>query len=111
LDEEFDICYRPEATQGFKWPKPSGHHFRLVVGILVEIWSSGKQLLSMFLILKVSKTCQCLYGLEMCSSITLLGWAWIDRAFATDRALKRKGRSVPKLFFSASPSESTLLSR
>jgi len=20
LDEEFDICYRPEATQGFKWP-------------------------------------------------------------------------------------------
>jgi len=74
---------------------------------LVE-WQTTPQHVSNF---ENVKKLSVLYGLKRCPSVTLLGWAWIDSAFATDRALKRKGKPVPKHFFSASPSESTLLSR
>ena len=63
LEEEFDICCRPEATQGFKRSQPSSHHFRLVVWILVQVGAGGKQLFSVFLITKIPNACQ-LYGLK-----------------------------------------------
>ena len=40
---------------------------------------------------------------------TLFGWAWIDRALATDKALNKKGRPGPNTCFSFWPSESLLL--
>lgn len=50
LEEEFYICYRPEATQGLKGTKPGSNHLWLVVGILVQVRAGGVQLLCMFLI-------------------------------------------------------------